>query len=813
MARKLKGQGQMLSGSPQPGFTNFSPKAIQANRAPTTADTGYELGQLWADTNGTTMYGLSAVSAGSATWNLLGPGASDVDTLTGDSGGAISPAGGNITLAGGTNITSVGAGSTITLNLDSTITVATSISSPIYTSTAADTNINAAAGQDIIIKMGDAAGANKVSFVDSASSEVFSIDSTGAIPTLTGLTNTGTFTTSGGTASVNASSNFNTVINSGTSTGSVTIGNAAAGAVSVETSAGISLDAATASNLTVTGSADLAVASTAGAVNITAGEAATSDGVNIVASAADGGVSLDAGSGGITIGVSADCTPIDIGNIAPSGARVITMNGGDSAQNDTLNIMSGNPSANTQTVTVLGGVPTGGTQVLNLLTQTGQAGTANIGTGAAMANAINIGGTGANTIAIGDTQTAGSVSIGAAMTGGTINIGGTGLQTGDIDIGAGTGAQTINLGTGATGIKTINLGTGAIDNVVTIGTATGAASLDLIAGTGNFTLEGATTTTYGISATGANTGTITISGGTGAQTTNIATGGTGIKTVNIGTGAIDNVVTVGTTTGAASLTLQAGTGDITVSGTVKELTSEFHTASGDYISSFSQSPILTTAADTAGVATGANGDVNLMYCQEGVLMEQFIIGTQTIIGPRMDSNGLLVSLDLTNAEGAEYNFGARSNARHAFTIGTDAAFFFEVGLYINDMDGAAPYLIGFRKVEANNATYTSYTDYATIGMIAASSTTNVVTATELNSGGTTVTDTTDAWGGDGSTNTLKVLVSAAGVVTYTINGSAPSASAAFTFDNGDVVMPYIHLVHSASATAVDLTSLKVGYQA
>ena len=57
MARKLKGQQQTLSGSPSGTFTNFASKPIQANRAPTTADTGYEIGQLWADTNGTTMYG------------------------------------------------------------------------------------------------------------------------------------------------------------------------------------------------------------------------------------------------------------------------------------------------------------------------------------------------------------------------------------------------------------------------------------------------------------------------------------------------------------------------------------------------------------------------------------------------------------------------------------------------------------------------------------------------------------------------------------------------------------------------------------
>lgn len=187
MARKSKGQGQSLSGSPSGRFTNFSPKTIQGNRAPTTADTGYEIGQLWADQNGTTIYGLSAVSAGSATWNLLGPGASDVDTLTGDGGGAISPAGGNITLAGGTNITSAGAGSTITFNLDAAITLATSVTSALYTAAAGtDLLITVPAGQDMVMKMGDAAGANKISFTDSADSEVANMDSDGQLNLVVG---------------------------------------------------------------------------------------------------------------------------------------------------------------------------------------------------------------------------------------------------------------------------------------------------------------------------------------------------------------------------------------------------------------------------------------------------------------------------------------------------------------------------------------------------------------------------------------------------------------------------------------------------
>ena len=129
------------------------------------------------------------------------------------------------------------------------------------------------------------------------------------------------------------------------------------------------------------------------------------------------------------------------------------------------------------------------------------------------------------------------------------------------------------------------------------------------------------------------------------------------------------------------------------------------------------------------------------------------------------------------------------------------------------MDGAAPYVVGFRRSAANNATFGDYTDYVGIGMNAATSATKIVLFDELNAGGQTITNTTDNWGGDGTTNTLRVNVSADGVVTYTINGSAPTAGHAFTFDNADVVVPYVRILHSASPTAVHLVSMKIGYQA
>ncbi len=228
---------------------------------------------------------------------------------------------------------------------------------------------------------------------------------------------------------------------------------------------------------------------------------------------------------------------------------------------------------------------------------------------------------------------------------------------------------------------------------------------------------------------------------------------------------------------------------------------------------FSQSPILQSNATTGAAPTGSTGDVNLMLLEDGSMMQQFILGAgQTIIAPRMGTTGLLTSLDLTNAEGAEYNFGVNPNNKHQYTIGTSAAFYIELAVNGADIGGLDPFVVGFRKEQANQATFTSYTDFATIGARSTTAADVVVLQTDLNNAGEVITNTTDAWT-DGQTKTFKVLVSAAGVVTYTINGLAPTVTAAFTFDNGDVVTPFIrHTFGAATPAAINWVSLKIGFQ-
>lgn len=227
---------------------------------------------------------------------------------------------------------------------------------------------------------------------------------------------------------------------------------------------------------------------------------------------------------------------------------------------------------------------------------------------------------------------------------------------------------------------------------------------------------------------------------------------------------------------------------------------------------FTQNPVLQAIATTGAAPVGTDTATNIMHLQDGEVMEVYNIGTQTIIAPRMDSEGLLVSLDLTDNEGVEYNWGTRPNSKNAYTIGTTPAFFLECQFTLADVTGCDPVGIGFRKQEANNSTLESYTDFGWIGVSESDTTAVISLKTRINSGAVTTTDTTDAWT-DGQTHTLKVLVSAAGVVTYEIDGVAPTATAAFTFDDADVVMPFFHGLHgTTSPGAWYWVDCKVGLQ-
>ena len=198
---------------------------------------------------------------------------------------------------------------------------------------------------------------------------------------------------------------------------------------------------------------------------------------------------------------------------------------------------------------------------------------------------------------------------------------------------------------------------------------------------------------------------------------------------------------------------------------------------------------------TGAVAAGTTGAEN--YIRVGsTTFHQHILGAgQTIIIPALTAAGLDIAHDLTDNEGAEYTNGiALGAAKRVFTVATDPAFFFRVKFSIADVSGTDDCAVGFRKAEAFQAAIDGYADWAVLNVISG----NITIETEAAGAGTTTTDTTDDWA-DGETHTLEVRVSLAGVVTYLIDGSAPTTTAAFSFTAADVVVPFFYFLHATTS--------------
>ena len=218
------------------------------------------------------------------------------------------------------------------------------------------------------------------------------------------------------------------------------------------------------------------------------------------------------------------------------------------------------------------------------------------------------------------------------------------------------------------------------------------------------------------------------------------------------------------------------------------------------------------------VSTGAAGIVSVHQYDDGLKLYFSSLGANTIGNqPLQVAAGMDYQYDGANNEGFNWSLANSLNKSHIdagpgierYRVGSDA-FHAKLTFSIADISYTDDTHFGFRKVQAPVA-IDSYTDVASLSIITSASTADVQIATALNNASMTETDTTDNLA-DATTTTWEVLVSSAGVVTYKIDGSAPSTTAAFTFDDGDLVTPFMHHLATGATGAVTLQNLSHGRQ-
>lgn len=229
-----------------------------------------------------------------------------------------------------------------------------------------------------------------------------------------------------------------------------------------------------------------------------------------------------------------------------------------------------------------------------------------------------------------------------------------------------------------------------------------------------------------------------------------------------------------------------------------------------FYSSMSNNPVITKVGGGAAAGAGAELDV---FLDDKSRFEQFVIVGNTNLGPQIDSTsfGLNLAPDATSTHGVEINTGSTALNNFSFLIDTSGqttnAFFLQGQFKIATVAGCT-LEIGFRKLAANNATLSSYTDFAAIGSVAGA----IETQTQIASGGVVTTNTTQTCS-DATMFEIKVLVDAFGNVTYQLNGQAPTTTVAYQFQNNITVIPFLRIIQNVTTTAYAACNyFECGYQ-
>ena len=306
-------------------------------------------------------------------------------------------------------------------------------------------------------------------------------------------TSTTTLLSGSGGLSLNASNNQPTNINTGTSTGLVTIGNSLATAAISTSNWGVT-SLGVASGLTGLSSSGTITFSGFSGANNGGVIYASSSGTLSQTAAGTGTQCLTGGATPVWAACSSAANNYwqrVVGNLSPLNTNDTIS--ATSAADTVATFTSNNAAATTLTNNTLI-QQTGAGTVTNLLNLTQSSGT--------VTNGINISGTFATDLIKSPTLIVTNAGAASGLTGlsssGTVTLGGaTGTET--LTLGQSTAGQIINIGaaTVATGnTQTIHLGDAAVGtgkDVITIGNTNGASSLTSSAGTGGMTLTNAAT--------------------------------------------------------------------------------------------------------------------------------------------------------------------------------------------------------------------------------------------------------------------------------------------------------------------------------
>lgn len=229
---------------------------------------------------------------------------------------------------------------------------------------------------------------------------------------------------------------------------------------------------------------------------------------------------------------------------------------------------------------------------------------------------------------------------------------------------------------------------------------------------------------------------------------------------------------------------------------------------------FEQALIVSNMDNADGTAyTGAAGEECSFHTGKHAFeFHQAAVASAAVVTPYQSAAGLEVK-PVAAADALEITNGITSKSKAAFTVGSFPAaksIYFEATITIDDISDVSELAMGWRKAEAYQAAVDSYDEMAAwnIGQDADG---QIEIHTILNNATTAEVDTTETDWADAATKTLRVEVNNAGLCKFLIDGAAPAVDVNnFSFDSGEVIVPFLFLDTETGDPGVSVSSWKVG---
>lgn len=212
-----------------------------------------------------------------------------------------------------------------------------------------------------------------------------------------------------------------------------------------------------------------------------------------------------------------------------------------------------------------------------------------------------------------------------------------------------------------------------------------------------------------------------------------------------------------------------------------------HVAGGGYVINGDHKGFLILEYDGTAADYTAN-KINTVFLAHAKLNATYLVngGAGTIAKAATGLNMAPVEGNITDNDDVTVYGAPTWSSGRPMVVGQDPAFQFCATIYFTDVSGSDLFYCGVRQAGEAAAADAGYTEFAAIGHVSGAMYT-------IDEDGADA-DGTDTWS-DTTAKSLCTLVSAAGVVTYTNDGAAPTNPGAQTLTDGLMVEPFCQLRH------------------